>query len=236
MKKVHLAIVALVIAASLSAVSCDFKKGANLSNAVDSASYAIGVANGTMFGQQLESFPGGPVNKDVLIAGFVAGLKGDSASVKMTVEEAQEYLNTYFVETQARIGREQMEKGTKFLEENKGKSGVITTESGLQYKVVTEGTGERPAASDRVKVHYTGKTLDGKVFDSSVERGEPTQFGVDQVIKGWTEGLQIMPVGSKYILWIPSELAYGERGAGQDILPNSVLEFEVELIEIIKED
>lgn len=234
MKKVLVATAAAVMAASLFFTSCDFKKGANLSKAIDSASYAVGLANGTMFHQQLGSFPGGPVNIDALILGLATGIKGDTTSAKMTMEEAQAYLNTYFVETQARIAREQLEEGEAFLEKNKAKSGIITTESGLQYQVITEGTGAKPTAEDKVKVHYTGKTLDGKVFDSSVERGEPTEFGVGQVIRGWTEGLQIMPIGSKYIFWIPAELAYGERGAGQDILPNSVLEFEVELLDIIQ--
>ena len=112
----------------------------------------------------------------------------------------------------------------------------MTTERGLQYQVITEGTGAKPTETDKVKVHYTGTLLDGTKFDSSLDRGEPAEFGVNQVIKGWTEGLQIMPVGSKYIFWIPSELAYGERGAGRDIKPNSVLKFEVELLEIVKDD
>ena len=122
------------------------------------------------------------------------------------------------------------------MAENKTKSGVITTESGLQYQVVTEGKGAKPTADDKVKVHYTGTLLNGTKFDSSVDRGEPAEFGVGQVIKGWTEVLQLMPVGSKYIVWIPSELAYGERGAGADIRPNSTLKFEIELLEIVKDD
>ena len=173
---------------------------------------------------------------DDLIAGFIQAIKGDSAAMKMTPQEAQQYLQTYFVEAQAREAAKSKEEGEKFLADNKTKEGVITTESGLQYQVITEGTGVKPTAEDRVKVHYTGTLLDGTKFDSSVDRGEPAEFGVSQVIKGWTEGLQIMPAGSKYIFWIPSELAYGERGAGQDIKPNSVLKFEVELLEVIKAD
>ena len=152
----------------------------------------------------------------------------------MSAEEAQAYLQTYFVEAQAKEANKAKEEGDAFLAENKTKDGVITTESGLQYKVEVEGTGAKPTAEDRVKVHYAGTLLDGSTFDSSIERGEPAEFGVSQVIAGWTEGLQIMPVGSKYTFWIPSELAYGERGAGQNIKPNSMLKFEVELLEILK--
>ena len=106
----------------------------------------------------------------------------------------------------------------------------------LKYQVITEGTGAKPTAEDHVKVHYTGTLLDGTKFDSSIDRGEPAEFPVSQVIKGWTEGLQLMPVGSKYIFWIPSDLAYGDRGAGQMIKPNSTLKFEVELLEIVNND
>lgn len=122
------------------------------------------------------------------------------------------------------------EAGEKWLAENKTKEGVQTTASGLQYKVITEGTGKKPKATDMVTVHYEGKTIDGKVFDSSYERGEPTQFPLNQVIKGWTEGVQLMSEGSKYELYIPSELAYGEEG-NPAIEPNSVLIFTVELLD-----
>ncbi len=126
------------------------------------------------------------------------------------------------------------ETGKKFLDENSKKSGVKTTASGLQYEILKEGKGPKPAATDTVVVHYHGTTVEGKVFDSSVNRGKPATFPVNQVIPGWTEALQLMPVGSKWKLVIPSALGYGERGAGADIKPNSVLVFEVELLEIKK--
>lgn len=127
-----------------------------------------------------------------------------------------------------------MAEGEKFLAENAKKEGVKTTASGLQYKELQAGTGEMPTANDQVKVHYKGSLLNGQEFDSSYKRGEPATFGVGQVIKGWTEGLQLMKEGSKYELYIPADLAYGDQGAGRAIGPGETLIFEVELIEIIK--
>ena len=127
--------------------------------------------------------------------------------------------------------QENLEQGEKFLEENAGKEGVMTTLTGLQYKVLEEGDGKKPGPEDTVKVHYTGKLLSGKVFDSSVERGEPVEFKLNQVIPGWTEGLQLMSEGAKYRFWIPADLAYG-RNAPPSIGPNQVLDFEVELLEV----
>ena len=236
MKKISVLVATVIVAMSASFTSCDSHKSASLKTAVDSASYAIGINTGANYRTNLKTLPGGEANIDDLIAGFIQAIKGDSAAMKMTPETAQQYLQTYFVEASAKEAAQNKEAGEKFLAENKTKEGVITTESGLQYKVEKEGTGEKPTAADRVKVHYTGTLLDGTKFDSSVDRGEPAEFGVSQVIRGWTEGLQIMPAGSKYIFWIPSDLAYGERGAGQDIKPNSVLKFEVKLLEVIKED
>jgi FKBP-type peptidyl-prolyl cis-trans isomerase FkpA len=120
----------------------------------------------------------------------------------------------------------------QFLAENRKKEGVMTTVSGLQYKVIEAGSGAKPKATDTVRVHYRGRLVDGKVFDSSYDRGQPISFGLNQVIRGWTEGLQLMPVGSKYELYIPSALGYGERGAGGVIPPNATLIFEVELLGI----
>jgi FKBP-type peptidyl-prolyl cis-trans isomerase len=127
---------------------------------------------------------------------------------------------------------ENMKKGATFLAENKKKDGVKVTESGLQYKVLEEGTGKTPKATDTVKVHYRGTTINGREFDSSYRRGEPIEFPLNGVIKGWTEGLQLMKEGSKYELYIPSNLAYGSRGAGGAIGPNETLIFQVELIEV----
>lgn len=234
MKKINVLVATVIVALGVSATSCDSKRTASLKTSVDSASYAIGIANGNAFKQNLTGMPGGPANIDDLLAGFEAAMKGDSAAMKMSPEQAQAFLNTYFVEAQAKDAQKTKEEGEKFLAENKTKDGVFTTESGLQYKVEKEGDGAKPAATDQVKVHYTGTLLDGTKFDSSVDRGEPAVFGVDRVIKGWTEILQIMPVGSKYTIWVPAELAYGEQGT-RGIKPNSVLKFDVELLDIVKD-
>jgi FKBP-type peptidyl-prolyl cis-trans isomerase len=128
---------------------------------------------------------------------------------------------------------EAQEKGVAFMIENGKKAGVTTTASGLQYEVLKQGSGAKPAATDTVKVHYEGKLLDGSVFDSSIQRGEPVSFPLNRVIAGWTEGVQLMPVGSKFKFTIPAALAYGDQGAGP-IPPHSVLQFDVELLEIVK--
>jgi len=175
------------------------------------------------------------VDIELIKQGLVNGLKG--SKVQMVPADAQVYLQT----TMKKMQDAKMEKefganktaGEKFLAENKAKAGVVTTASGLQYEVIKKGNGPIPTESSRVKVHYHGTLIDGTVFDSSVNRGEPAVFGVNQVIKGWTEGLQLMPVGSKYKFYLPQELAYGAQNQGT-IKPFSVLVFEVELISIEK--
>ena len=157
----------------------------------------------------------------------------EQAKPKMSYEEAQTVINDFFQSLQAKGGDKAQSEGIAFLEENGKKEGIITLASGLQYEILSEGTGATPKASDSVKVHYHGTLIDGKVFDSSVNRGEPATFGVTQVISGWVEALQLMPAGSKWKLYIPSELAYGAQGAGQAIAPHTALIFEVELLEII---
>ena len=167
--------------------------------------------------------------------GLVNGMKG--SNIQMTAEEAQTYLNATMQKLQEKRMQEQngpnKAAGEVFLKENAKNAGVVTTASGLQYEVIKKGTGALPNDSSRVKVHYHGTLIDGTVFDSSVDRGEPAVFGVNQVIKGWTEALKLMPVGSKYKLYIPQELAYGSQSMG-NIKPFSALIFEVELIGIEK--
>ena len=152
----------------------------------------------------------------------------------MSENEAQIEINSYFQKMQEEAGKEAKDAGEKFLEENKKQEGVVTLPSGLQYKVIKQGTGDKPKATDQVRCHYHGTLIDGTVFDSSVRRGEPAVFPVNGVIQGWVEALQLMPVGSKWTLYIPYEMAYGTRGAGQSIPPYAALIFEVELLEIVK--
>ena len=153
---------------------------------------------------------------------------------EMSYEEAQTVINDFFQTLQAKGGDQAQSEGKAFLEENSKRSDIVTLPSGLQYEIMSQGAGAIPTSSDSVKVHYHGTLIDGKVFDSSVNRGEPATFGVTQVISGWVEALQLMPVGSKWKLFIPSELAYGAQGAGQAIAPHTALIFEVELLDIIK--
>ncbi|MFV0521683.1 MAG: FKBP-type peptidyl-prolyl cis-trans isomerase [Mangrovibacterium sp.] len=204
-----------------------------LTTQADSASYAIGMMIGKQQATGIEQAPGGKdLSKDAMVAAFSSALKGTES--KLTEEQAQQVVQTYFTAMQAKVGEANKAEGEKFLAENAKKDSVKTTASGLQYKILKEGKGKKPSLESTVKCHYTGKLLDGTVFDSSVQRGQPAEFPVNGVIKGWTEALQMMPVGSKWELYIPSDLAYGERGAGGDIQPGSTLVFEVELLSIEK--
>ena len=168
---------------------------------------------------------------------FVQAINEANDSTKSLLKDDQEIgkiLSAYTKKQAAKAGEEVKKEGEAFLEQNKTKEGIVVTDSGLQYEVISEGTGDKPLVTSTVKVHYHGTTIDGEVFDSSVDRGEPAQFPLGGVIKGWTEGLQLMSVGSKYKLYVPQELAYGERGAGAKIKPYAALIFEVELLEIVK--
>jgi FKBP-type peptidyl-prolyl cis-trans isomerase FklB len=199
----------------------------------DSTAYAIGMSIGLNIRQQ---------KIDLVVEQLTAGLRDAIADKSlMTEEQMGEILQAFQTAQQEKAEAERAksltantERGQKFLEENKKKKGVVTTASGLQYEVLKQGTGPKPTKESKVKVHYTGTLIDGKVFDSSVQRGQPIDFPLNGVIAGWTEGVQLMNVGSKFKFYIPSQLAYGERGAGQDIGPNETLIFEVELLEILK--
>jgi FKBP-type peptidyl-prolyl cis-trans isomerase FklB len=198
----------------------------SLDNQLDKISYSLGVSVAqNVMSQGLDS-----INPRVVAQAFDDIFKGNDLII--TQEECETILNEYFIAMNDRKKQINISKGLDFLVENGKKEGVITTESGLQYEVMVAGTGAYPLASDEVLVHYHGTLIDGTVFDSSVDRGEPISFPLNGVIPGWTEGLQLMKVGSKHKLFIPSSLAYGERGAGQLIGPNTTLVFEVELISI----
>lgn len=193
----------------------------------DSAAYAIGM----QFGQAITQNGLANLNIELIKKGLEDEVNDKSALDHNQYETA---LEAFFTQKQREENKEKIEEGEKFLEKNAKRKEVKTTASGLQYEVITEGTGDKPAATNTVKVHYKGTTIAGKVFDSSYDRGTPAEFPLNRVIAGWTEGLQLMSVGSKYKFYIPYNLAYGERGAGQDIKPFETLIFEVELLEIKK--
>lgn len=198
-------------------------------------SYALGISSAA---QLSDGSLGFALDVDAFAAALRVGLDGTEG--QMTVEEAEKVLNDYFAGLAAEAKAvadaavaKKAEENKMFMEENAKKDGVVTTESGLQYKVLKTGEGESPTPADTVSVHYTGRLLDGTVFDSSRARGEPAEFPVNRVIAGWTEALQLMQPGTQLEVWIPSELAYGERGAGGAIGPNEPLNFEMELLSIV---
>ncbi|MUP37264.1 FKBP-type peptidyl-prolyl cis-trans isomerase [Labilibaculum euxinus] len=212
--------------------SCNQKRNKNvaLNNELDSVSYSLGAS----FGTNLERNGLTNLNEEVLLAALYASL--DKDSLVIDPQKGNAVINNYIKGLQEKIGAENLAKGQKFLEENKSKEGIVVTASGLQYRIINEGDGAKPLATDKVSVHYKGTTIDGKEFDSSYKRNEPATFAANRVIKGWTEALQLMPVGSKWELFIPSNLAYGPRAMGADIKANETLIFEVELLDIIKDD
>ena len=200
---------------------------------MDKVSYALGLG----IGQQLAQMGATDLNVDDFAQSIKDVLSG--AELKVSHRDAQQIVQEYFTKKEAAMNAERAEKGKaakaegeKYLMENAKKEGVITTPSGLQYQVLKEGNGKKPTAKDSVKCHYEGFLIDGTVFDSSVQRGEPAVFGLQQVIAGWTEGLQLMSEGGKYRFFIPYRLAYGEGGAGAMIPPFATLIFDVELIEV----
>ena len=193
---------------------------------MDKISYAIGMSMASnLMNSGLRN-----IEVDSFVKAFTEVINNESTS--MSPEEANQTLQEYFSKQQEEMLNKNLEIGKAFLEENSKKENIVSLASGLQYEIITEGNGSKPQATDSVKCHYHGTLLDGTVFDSSVQRGQPAVFGVSQVIKGWVEALQLMSVGSKWKLFIPSNLAYGSQGAGNSIEPNSTLIFEVELLGI----
>lgn len=189
-------------------------------------SYSLGMSMATQLMQT------GLENLDVeaFVKAFSEIMKNEETT--MSLEEASQHIQEYFSAKQNEMLEMNKQKGELFLAENAKKENVVTLPSGLQYEILTEGNGPIPTATDTVNCHYHGTLIDGTVFDSSVQRGQPASFGVTQVIKGWVEALQLMPVGSKWRLFVPSDMAYGKQGAGNDIQPNAALIFEVELLGI----
>ena len=241
--KVIKSILSIAVVASMFSCGNQLKEVSSLETKIDSASYALGLDMAIKVKANFKE-----AKKDLFLQGYKNGI--DSTNLLINPKDLNAFLRVFFQEQQALKAKEQQAKAAKdaeekfgenkklgedFLAENKVKEGVVTTESGLQYIILKEGNGAKPAdATAKVKVHYHGTNLEGKVFDSSVDRGTPAEFGLNQVIPGWTEGVQLMKVGSKYRFFIPQALAYGARQQGANIKPFSTLIFEVELLEIKK--
>lgn len=202
-----------------------------LTNEVDSMSYCLGLNVGTDFAKNIKGIPGGKANKDLLIKGFSSAMRAEK--LLFDTAYASVYFKKYIEKAQMKDAAIKKAEGEKFLSENKFKEGVITTQTGLQYQVLISKNGIKPQATDSVKVHYQGFLINGTKFDSSIDRGEPIIFPLNQVIPGWTEGVQLMSVGSKYKFYVPYNLGYGEKGAGNGAIPAyATLIFEVELLEV----
>ena len=237
MKIKGLIVVTVVIALMLGSCGKSSLKSANLKSKEDSLSYAFGIVNYNALTQD-------SLNLDPMIVAK-AMMDGKEKKAKMADDIARSYIMVFINKREAVKAakkaeldkvtyKDYIDQNEAFLAKNKEKSGVTTTASGLQYEVIKMGTGPKPNAKNTVKVHYVGTLIDGKEFDSSVKRNEPATFPVAGVIPGWTEALQLMPVGSKFRLFLPSSIAYGATGAGESIKPYSTLIFEVELLEIVK--
>ena len=239
--KIIRGIFTIAVVASMFSCGNQFKEVKSLETEIDSASYALGLDMAIKVKANFKE-----ANRDLFLQGYKNGI--DSTNLLINTKDLNAFLRVFFQKQQIAKQKEQQEKSAKiaeakfgenkkagedFLAENKSKKGVIVTESGLQYSVLKEGKGAKPVTTSKVKVHYHGTNLDGVVFDSSVDRGTPAEFGVTQVIKGWTEGLQLMKKGAKYKFFIPQELAYGQQQRGKEIKPFSMLIFEVELLEVL---
>jgi FKBP-type peptidyl-prolyl cis-trans isomerases 1 len=236
MNRKHLFLLVPVLALMVSLSSCEGRGRigkASLKTDRDSASYAIGVLQGDGLKRGLKQ-SNLDLDEKILLAAMRDAMSGDSTAVLIKIENAQMFLQTYMQKMEEVKKEENFIKGREFLEENKKQADVQITPSGLQYKILTEGSGDKPAEYDTVEVHYRGTLIDGTEFESSYSR-EPVRFALNSVIKGWTEGVQLMNVGSKYTFYIPTELAYGENVyPGSPIEPNVPLIFDIELISITK--
>ena len=208
-------------------IFCTALQAQKLQNSIDSVSYALGI----LFGKNIQSGGFQDINADIF--GQTARKVIRNEALEMTSDQANLIVNDQYRRIQSAKYEKNLNDGRLFLNNNKNASGVVSLPSGVQYKVITQGNGAKPSATDKVTVHYHGTLIDGTIFDSSVERNQPVELSLNQVIRGWTEAMQLMPVGSKWILYIPSELAYGENPRpGGIIEPYSALIFEVELISI----
>jgi FKBP-type peptidyl-prolyl cis-trans isomerase FklB len=217
----------VVVSASLLALPLlGQEKSPQLKDQKDKVSYSIGMNIGFNLSKQKVD-----INPDILAAGIKDAVAGKPLLTQDQVKDVMAQFEKDMEQKQKQAGEKNKADGAKFLEDNKKKPGVKTTSSGLQYKVEKEGSGAQPKATDMVTVNYRGTLIDGTEFDSSYKRGQPATFPVNGVIKGWTEALQLMKVGSKYQLWIPSNLAYGERSVSPELGPNATLIFEVELMD-----
>ena len=220
----------LTLAVGALAASCNSgsmtQTTANLKTATDTASYYLGF----MYGTGMQRMGLKDANMEALVAGMITAFQGKETEANPQAMEM--YLNNYFHQMAMKQAEANLEKGQKFLAENAKKEGVKELVDGIQYKVIKEGNGAKPAETDVVKVHYKGTLIDGTEFDSSIKRGEPAEFPLNRVISGWTKSLKEMPVGSKWEIYIPADQAYGQRGSGP-IGPNETLIFEVELLDIV---
>ena len=236
MKKIYLSTLAIALV-GITMTGCNEEKASERPE-LTTQEQKVGYAIGAQIGAQL-AMTKDDIDSNALVAGLTDAMNG--TALKLTDQQMQEAKMAFQKKVQDKAQKEMTKlaeankaDGEKFLAENKTKEGVVTLPSGLQYKVIQAGTGATPTATDTVVTHYTGTLINGQVFDSSLQRGEPATFPVNGVIAGWTEALQHMKVGAKWQLFIPAELAYGERGAGQMIAPNSTLIFDIELLEIKK--
>ena len=230
MKKIFLAIISLSLAIGASYARGAKKDAGALANSIESVSYALGINIGMSLQEQFKQLPVDNINTAAFCEALKYTLDKDTANLKIKASDAGTVVMTVMQRAEQEKAMKDLAANKIWLANNKTKPGVKETASGLQYQVITEGTGEKPKATDKVTVTYTGTLTDGTIFDSSAS---PISFELNKVIPGWTEGIQLMPVGSKYKLFIPSELAYGNRATGK-IKPNSILVFDVELLGIEK--